>query len=477
MGQEVETSHFTKNDFVKFKENLDRETSLVEKLFSEGGFSSEHGVGGFELEAWVVDASGNPAPINDRYLKALNDPMVDSELAMFNIELNTSPYRLKGDALGRMQAELEETWRKCREKAREFNADITAIGILPTVRNDDLVPENMSNMKRYRALNDQVMRQRKGSPCIIDIHGREDLCIGQMDVMLEAATTAFQIQFQVDFNKSVRFYNAAVVATAPIVAASANSPYMFGRDLWDETRIPVFEQSLAEIGDLDSTEATHGRVTLGFDYARESLVEFLQRNRDEFRVMLPMVYDEAPELLCHARLHNGTVWRWNRPLIGFDEYGKPHLRIEHRAIPAGPSIVDTIANAAFFYGLIQAIGSEKTPPEENLPFGKARDNFYTAAKNGLNANLYWLDGKPHPVTVIILEELLPLARRGLHEFGVIGKDIERYLRIIEERVRSGQNGAAWQRAFTAKHGRDEKRLCMKYMERQNSGLPVHEWTV
>jgi len=283
MGQEVETSHFTKDDFVKFKENLDKETALLEKLFSEGGFSSDHGIGGFELEAWVVDSSGNPAPINDRYLKALDNPMVDSELAMFNIELNTSAYRLEGDALGRMQAELEETWRNCREKAREFNADVTAIGILPTVKTHDLVPENMSSLKRYRALNDHVMRQRKGSPCIIDIRGREDLCIGQMDVMLEAATTAFQIQFQVDFKKSVRFYNAAVIASAPIVAASANSPYMFGRDLWDETRIPVFEQSLAENSDSDSTEASHGRVTLGFDYAKESLVEFFQRNRDEFR--------------------------------------------------------------------------------------------------------------------------------------------------------------------------------------------------
>ena len=477
MGQEVETSQFTKEDFVNFKENLDKETALLERLFSEGGFSSDHGVGGFELEAWVVDASGNPAPINERYLKALNDPMVDSELAMFNIELNTSPHRLKGDALGRMQAELEKMWHNCRETARKFNADITAIGILPTVKNDDLIPANMTNMKRYRALNDQVMRQRKGSPCIIDIHGREDLCIGQMDVMLEAATTAFQIQFQVDFKKSVRCYNGAVIASAPIVAASANSPYMFGKDLWDETRIPVFEQSLAEISDPDSTEANHGRVTLGFDYAKESLVEFFQRNRDEFRVILPMVYDDAPELLSHARLHNGTVWRWNRPLIGFDEDGTPHLRIEHRVIPAGPSIVDTIANAAFFYGLMQALAMEKRVPEDELPFKAAKENFYTAAKYGLNANLVWLDGKSHPVTVRILEELLPLARQGLREFSISNEDIERYLRIIEDRVRSGQNGAAWQRAFTKKYGRDEKRLCLAYMDRQNSGLPVHEWSI
>lgn len=477
MGQEVLTSHFTKKDFVEFKKNLDSETALLEEFFAAGGFSNDFGVGGFELEAWIVDKTGSPAPINDRYLKSLCDPMIGSELALFNIELNTPAYRLHGDALRRMHRELEESWRRCGEKAKEFDAALMAIGILPTVRKEDLVPENMSNMKRYRALNDQVMQQRKGNPCIVDIQGREHLRIEQMDVMLEAATTAFQIQFQVDFERSVRFYNAAVIVSAPIVAVSANSPYMFQKDLWDETRIPLFEQSLAEYSHPDSAETAHRRVTLGFDYARDSLVEFFQRNRDEFRILLPMVFDDPPEKFSHIRLHNGTIWRWNRPLIGFDEKGGPHLRIEHRAIPSGPSIIDTIANAAFYYGLMQSLGTTESAPEERISFKDAKANFYAAAKEGLKAKIRWLDGKVHPVTTIIMEELLPLARKGLTGFGIDSEDIELYLGIIEGRARTGRNGAAWQRAYTAKHGRDENRLCLAYMERQQSGLPVHEWSI
>ena len=477
MGDEILTSHFTKTDFIEFKKKLDAETALLEEMFAKGAFPNDHGVGGFELEAWILDKSAGPAPINKSFLKALDDPLVCSELAMFNIELNTSPHHLKGDALRVMHRELEELWHKCDEKAKEFDAAVMAIGILPTVTPEDLVPEKMSDMKRYRALNDQVMQQRRGKPCIVDINGREHLCIEQFDVMLEAATTAFQVQFQVDLDKSVRFYNAAVIASAPIIAAAANSPFMFGKDLWDETRIPLFEQSLAAHIGQESGKKEPDRVTLGFDYARESLVEFFQRNRDEFRVLLPMVYDDPPEQFSHVRLHNGTIWRWNRPLIGFDENGDPHLRIEHRVIPSGPSIIDIIANASLFYGSMQALGSAESAPEDSLPFEDAKANFYAAAKDGLNAKIRWLDGKMHPVTVIIKEELLPLAQKGLTELGIDRADAALYLGVIKERVRTGLNGAAWQRAYVKKHGRDLNRLCLAYLERQKSGLPVHEWSI
>jgi len=263
MGDEIAKTYFSKNDFSVFQETLRRETELFHKCVAEGMFSEGHGVGGFELEAWLVDGSCDPAPINTHYLKVLDDPLVCSELASFNIELNTAPHMLNGNALSAMEDELAALWSKCRKTALEMDSDMMMIGILPTLKTRHLVPENMSNMKRYRALNDQVMSLRNGKPFVIDIHGEEGLTITHSDVMLEAATTAFQIQFQVDVRRSAAFYNAALVLSAATVAVSANSPFMFGRDLWAETRIPVFEQSLAEYPSVQTGYCGPNRVTFG----------------------------------------------------------------------------------------------------------------------------------------------------------------------------------------------------------------------
>jgi len=269
MGQEIGTSVFTEEDFRNFQEMLRLETGLLRELFENRVFSEDHGVGGFELEAWLVGKDYKPAPINEKYLKELGDPMVCAELANFNIELNNTPHRLMGNALELFREGLEETLGICMAKAHELGASIALIGILPTVSGDDLVPENMSRLKRYRALNEQVILQRHGNPVHIDIEGRERLDMKHGSVMLEAATTALQIQFQVSFAKSVRFYNASLALAAPLVASSANSPLFLGKDLWDETRVPVFEQSLAADGP--------NRVTLGKGFAKGSLFGILRR--------------------------------------------------------------------------------------------------------------------------------------------------------------------------------------------------------
>lgn len=474
MGEEIRSSSFSDTDFKRFKKSLTEETVLLESWFKEKKFSSHSACAGFELEAWLVDEQLSPASINDTFLKKLNNPLASPELASFNIELNSTPCDLNGDVFSRMQAELDQTWRACQKVADELQSDIVMTGILPTLDNDVLNLANMSKMKRYRALNREVLHQRKGKPLILDINGVEHLRVTHRDVMLEAAATSFQVHLQINLDNAVRMFNASIALTGPLLALSANSPYLFGKDLWDETRIPLFEQAVASGGYDGAAFGPIRRVSFGDSYVRESLFEFFKENLEHYPVLLPVEL-EAGSSLAHLRMHNGTIWRWNRPLIGFDESGTPHLRIEQRVIPAGPTTQDAIANAAFYYGAVTALAEMENPIENQIPHSSARDNFYAAARFGLKSSQRWLDGKDINARDLIIEKLLPLAYQGLEALGVSVDDREKYLGIIHERIISGQNGATWQRLFIQKHGHDMTELTKAYIKNQNSGAPVHKW--
>jgi hypothetical protein len=271
----------------------------------------------------------------------------------------------------------------------------------------------------------------------------------------------------------VRFYNASLLASAPVLAAATNSPFLFGHRLWHETRVPLFEQAVATEAGASAPE--NGRVTFGCGYLRESIAEHFEDVVRRFPVLLPLPSDDDPARFSHLRLHNGTVWNWNRPLIGFDEDGATHVRIEHRVLPAGPSLLDMVANAAFYVGLVSALATLSRPVEADVPFGAARESFYAAARDGLDARIAWLDGRSHPVRSLLLEELLPMARQGLRWHGVEAGEIGRWLDIVEQRVRTRRTGSVWQRAFIDAHGRDFQRMLADYIEHQRSGAPVHEW--
>lgn len=474
MGQEIKHVRFTRQDFALFQERLRTETELLAAWFEENRFDAGPAVGGFELEAWLIDRHCRPLPINERFIQALGSPMVVPELARFNVEMNSPPHVLQGDVLRRTEAELDATWRRCEAVAGELDARLVMIGILPTVREEELNLANMSRMKRFRALNAQVLGFRHGHPLEVDIHGADDLHTLHGDVMLEAAATSFQIHLQVPPAEAARFYNAALALSAPMVAATANSPHLFGKRLWDETRIPLFEQATA----LDETEtdAAHSlnRTTFGSGYV-QSLLDCFRENLEHHPVLLPILAAQAPEALAHLRLHNGTIWRWNRPIVGFDAAGRPHLRIEHRVVPAGPGVTDAVANMALFFGLVHALARQAPAPEEHLPFEQARANFYAAAEQGLAAELVWLDGRRRSVRRLLLDELLPLARAGLESLKLAPADIDRYLSIVAARVERGRTGATWQRAWVAQHGADMQALTAAYVARQRSGAPVHEW--
>ncbi len=479
MGKEIDNSHFRHKDFQAFEQRLTRETQLLAEWFATEQFQDKGRVAGFELELWLVNRLGQPVPENAAYLarsESLGLPMV-SELSKFNLELNTTPRSLSGAVLSQMHQELHDNWQACRSLAQTLDSELMMIGILPSLAEADLSLANMSEVKRFRALNEQVLRLREGRPLHLNIEGREHLRTYHLDVMLESAATSFQIHYQTSPERSARAYNAAHILSAPMVAISANSPYLFGSDLWDETRIPVFEQAVAAGGFTDDNGCEVGRVGFGCSYVQQSLFECFERNLERYPILLPAVDDAPAEAMSHLSLHNGTIWRWNRPLIGFDEHGRPHLRIEHRVVPAGPSVIDAIANAAFFYGLVEAMSQSDAAPEAALSFEHARSNFYSAAKHGLAAQVMWLDGKRVSVYALLLQQLLPMAREGLRLLDVDACDIDNYLGVIEGRLRNKRNGANWQRDYVARHGHDMSALTLAYHERQNSGAPVHEWSL
>ena len=471
MGQEITDSRFSDADFAEFQRRLDRETALLGQWIEQGRLRSPNLVGGFELEAWLIDERGRPAPVNEAFLAELGHPMVVPELSTFNVELNTPPVPLGPHVFDAMHKELSALWSSCEDEAHKHRAGMLMIGTLPTVQQSDLSLANMSSLQRYRALNEQVFRLRRGRPMQLSIRGKDTLDLKHQDVMLEAATTSFQIHLKVDISQAVRAFNVSKMLSGPMVGVSANSPYLFGKDLWAETRIPLFEQSVA-VGASDYSK----RVTFGVRYANESIMECFGANRTRYPILLPALVDEAEEKLAHLRMHNGTIWRWNRPLVGFSGDGQPHIRIEHRVVPAGPTPTDAVANAAFFFGMAAALLSEPASPESAVPFDLAKANFYAAARDGINAEQYW-SGQRFPLVALCRQHLLPLARRGLEQLDLDAQEINYWLGVVEGRIAKRRNGAEWQRAWIATHGSSFMDLVLAYHEAQQQDKPVHEWEI
>jgi len=475
MGQEIAGASFTAKDFELFRKHLADETQRLEQVFSSTIQQQDMRYAGLELEAWLIDQTMHPAPINDAFLNILHDPMANAELAKFNIEFNTDPLPLTSHCFSRLHTQLQNSWSNASQQAQKLDSELLMTGILPTLQQDDLNPLNMSDMNRYRALNEQILASR-GQPVRLNISGEEHLKLLHHDVMLESAATSLQLHTQIPLNIAHHFYNASIMASAAVVAVSANSPFLFGHNLWQETRIPLFEQAI-ESGGFDG--ASHGpikRVSFGSDYARHSIFECFQENLDHFPVLLPVALGSASDALEYLKLHNGTIWRWNRPIVGFNG-GKPHVRIEHRTPAAGPTVTDMLANAAFYYGLSHAYCDRLIARGVELPFADARDNFYKAARYGLDTHIVDLDGQHQRIQKYILDELLPLAAQGLDKLDIEEAEKRRYLAIIEARVEKHQTGSDWQRAFINKHGKDFQKLTRQYLFHQQHGEVVSEWPI
>ncbi len=470
MGSEIATEHFTAADQAKFRERMRAEMELLRSWFAGNKFCCDRLQCGLELEAWLVDKHGLPVPDNTLFLTTLDRCTVVPELARFNFEFNVSPQYIAGSGLADMRAELDTTWRQCEQVASTLGHRIVSIGILPTVTEAMLGPHNMSPLKRFAAINRQVARLRQGKPVSLEIDGTDSLRITSGDVMLESAATSVQFHLKVPQADAARYYNASLLASAFTVALAANAPLLFGHRLWDDTRIAVFEQAVDTAGPIP-------RVSFGRRYLEHSLMELFDDNWTYHEALLPVQIEEAPARMPHVRMHGGTVWNWNRPLIGFESAGQPHLRIEHRPLSASPTLSDLFADLHFYLGLVHYLAGLPQRLESQLEFSRVSENFYAAAKSSLDAEVYWLDGRKHSLTHLLQDSLLSHVVNALTELGTAADQIASTEEILRGRLETRQNGAAWQRRVLAACDGDLQQLLAVYESRQQASQPVHTWSL
>jgi len=472
-----------------FTRALLEDVEALEFMLKEGLI--EQGVRriGAEQELFLVDEDMGPALAAEEVLEELEDPRFTHELGLFNIEANLNPRPFRGRALKEMEDETRELLEQARRAAARHNKRVLLCGILPTIRQADLDLEAMTKSPRYLELN-RALLERRGDRFRLHIKGLDELYAVHDNLMFEACNTSFQVHFQVGAEEFPRAYNLAQAVTGPVLAAAANSPVFLQHRLWAETRVALFQQSLDLRSPSQQAREVHQRVSFGERWVKDSVLEVLKDDIARFRVLLStdcgpsslalLKQGELPPLkaLC---LHNGTVYRWNRPCYGC-QGGKAHLRIENRVLPAGPSVVDEVANAAFFFGLMVALDKKYGDITQVMAFDDAKGNFTAAARYGLLAQFQWIKGRSWPARKLILDELLPLARAGLAEREVAEEDIARYLGIIEERTRSGRTGAQW--ALDSLAGLDTcgspderyRTLTACMLQNQREERPVHKWS-
>ncbi|MFN3190914.1 MAG: hypothetical protein ACE361_10360 [Aureliella sp.] len=467
MGQEIEASDFSESSYTAFQQHLNAEMELLRSWFAGNKFSDDRLQCGLELEGWLVDQSGAAAPDNTLFLQTLERDCVVPELAKFNFEVNVQPQYLAGNGLRDMRLELGATWSRCAKVAERLGHHILSIGILPTVTDEMLCIENMSPLQRYAALNKQVLKMRGGTPLLLSIEGKDRLKSTHSSLMLEAAATSIQIHLKIPQRLAVRYYNASMIASSFTCAVAANSPLLFGKRLWDDTRITLFEQAV-------DTGAKLPRVSFGAGYARESMLELFEQNLER-RVLLPAERDEPPSVMPYVRMHNGTIWTWNRALIGFEPDGQPHLRIEHRPMSASPTVDDLFADVALYLGLTQYLANLQEAPELKLPFSEAKNNFYAAARLSLDAKIKWIDGNRWDIVELLRTSLLDQAMVWLETTGASHNEIRKAHELLLERLEARQNGAKWQARKFRELERDSLALQQEYETNQASGTPVHAW--
>jgi CBS domain-containing protein len=466
-----------------------RDLQALDRMLADQAFETDVMRIGAEQELFIVDGSWQPAPNALAVLADIADGHFTTEVGAFNLELNLDPQVFEGECLSRLEAQLDQLLAVGRSVAGAAGLHLVLTGILPTIRKGDLSLSNMVQNPRYLALNNALMDLR-GEAYELHIKGTDELRVRQDSVMAEACNASFQVHLQVRPDEFVNLYNVAQLLAGPVLACATNSPLLFGKRLWAETRIALFEQAVDTRRPGHHLRERSARVTFGHEWVMSSISELYREDITRFRPVLAPddhvdpfldLAEGRPPSLQALRLHTGTVWRWNRGCYGVTD-GKPHLRIENRVLPSGPSVIDEVSNAALWLGLMRAIGARHPEVNRMLPFEVARSNFVAAARQGLGASLTWLDGADHNAGTLALDVLLPLADEGLQASGVAEADRERYLGVIERRIHSGYTGSRWllgslnnlRNQGTA--GQRLNTLTAAMVSRQRAGTPVAEWT-
>ncbi|MGI5483952.1 glutamate-cysteine ligase family protein [Streptomyces lavendofoliae] len=495
MGEKIAAGGFDLSDRQRYRRKLQECLTGLERLLADKRFDRPRNLVGLEIELNLAGADGMPRMMNAEVLERIASRDFQTELGMFNLEVNIAPHRLGGRVFDQLAEELRTGLAYAHRKAQEVDAGIVMIGILPTLSQDDLVSGNLSDVDRYRLLNDEIVAAR-GEDFTLDIEGVERLSCTASSIVPEAACTSVQLHLQVTPERFADVWNAAQALAAVQIAVGANAPFLFGRELWRESRPPLFTQATDTRPPELQAQGVRPRTWFGERWI-SSAYELFEENVRYFPALLPICDDEEPLRvldeggvpgLQELVLHNGTVYRWNRPVYGVVD-GVPHLRVENRVLPAGPTVDDVLANAAFYYGLVRALAEEPRPVWKRLPFEDAAANFDAACRYGIDAELRWpRPGRGGVTTVpavkLVRDELLPLAAAGLDAWGVERTDRERYLGIIEERCKRRVNGASWQvetfhRALEAGLGREAALAATtrQYCRLMRQGNPVHTWPV
>jgi hypothetical protein len=489
MGEDVAATVFSREDRQRYRHKVKRCLDVFARMLAESRFDHEPGSIGLEIELNLTDEAGDPAMLNARVLEAIADGDFQTELAQFNVEINVAPRSLSGDVLGALEADVRTSLNNAEEKARGVGAHMVMVGILPTVTDRHLNAESFSANPRYELLNEQIFAAR-GEDLDIAIAGIERLSTYADTITPEAACTSVQLHLMVDPAVFGVHWNAAQAIAGIQLALGCNSPFFFGKELWRETRIPLFEQATDTRSEELRAQGVRPRVWFGERWIT-SIFDLFEENVRYFPALLPVCEEEDPvdvlargdiPSLAELRLHNGTVYRWNRPVYDVVR-GRPHLRVENRVLPAGPTVADVLANAAFYYGLIRMLVDADRPIWSQMSFSAAEENFHAGARDGIEARVYWPGVGEVPVTELVLRRLLPLAHEGLERWGIATADRDRLLGIIEQRCLNLRNGAAWQAATFHKLYDESKldradalrEMTVRYRELMHSNEPAHSW--
>jgi hypothetical protein len=489
MGREVRAKTFTRADRQRYREKVLRDLDALARMLAEDALAADGRSLGLEIELNLTDPDGVPAMANAVVLRRVADPAFQTELGQFNVEINLPPCDLAGGVFGDLEAVVRRSLNHADELARGAGAHMMLIGILPTVDPDHLTAASLSANPRYALLNEQIFAAR-GEDLELSITGVERLATSADTIAPEAACTSVQLHLRVDPASFAAYWNAAQAIAGVQTAVGANSPFFFGRELWRETRVILFEQATDTRTQELKAQGVRPRVWFGERWIT-SIFDLFEENTRYFSALLPECGDEDPftvldaggvPRLAELRLHNGTVYRWNRPVYDVAD-GKAHVRIENRVLPAGPTVVDILANAALFYGLVRVLAEEERPIWSRLSFAAAADNFHAGARAGIDAHLYWPGVGQVPATELVLRKLLPLAHDGLERWGIDAADRDRLLGIVEQRCVTHRNGAVWQsdavRRLEQQHGLDRasalRAMTVRYRELMHTNMPVHTW--
>lgn len=479
----------TRPQLNNFTRQLLKDIHALERMLEDGWFEEAPIHIGAEQEICIVDNHFKPAPKSLELLEDLNDSSFTTELAKFNIEANLDPQVFEKGCFSHMENTILAMLQKLRKAGKQREVDFVLTGILPTIRKFDLEIGNLTPLERYHALMEAISKMR-GKVHELHINGLDELNIKHDSAMLESCNTSFQVHFQVKPDDFVRKYNISQVLAGPVLAMAVNSPMLFGKRLWAETRVALFQQSIDTRVATEHIRDRSARVMFGNNWLEKSIVEMYKEDIVRFRILLMSDPEEdvlqkikhgiTPELRA-LMIHNSTVYRWNRPCYGVNN-GKPHLRIENRVLPAGPSVIDEVANAAFWVGLMNEFDHVYPDITKAIEFDHAKDNFISAARDGLNTDFTWINGKKISVTELIREELLPIARSGLERNNIHKQDIDRYLGVIEERNEKRMTGTQWvinshnQLMKTTSKEEASIALLSSMINNQKENKPIHTWS-